>query len=103
MAQKVNLTVVGVIENMSWFRGDDGKVYDIFGSGGGEELAKALDVPLLGQVPLVTSLREGSDTGHPIVVEDPENEASLAFTEIARRISQEIAPKRIYRPELKLM
>src|SRR5205085_480110 len=53
MAQKVNLTVVGVIENMSWFRGDDGKAYEIFGQGGGQELADALGVPLLGRVPLV--------------------------------------------------
>src|SRR5918992_330237 len=52
MAQKVNLTVSGVIENMSWFRGDDGKAYEILGRGGGQELADALAVPLLGRVPL---------------------------------------------------
>ena len=68
MAEKVELDLIGVIENMSWFRGDDGKAYEIFGSGGGQELADHLDVPLLGQVPLVTELREGGDTGAPIVV-----------------------------------
>ena len=53
MAEKVNLPVKGIIENMSWFTGDDGKRYEIFGSGGGQELADELGVPLLGQLPLV--------------------------------------------------
>src|SRR5438105_2273120 len=66
MAEKVELDVIGVIENMSWFRGDDGKVYELFGAGGGEELAHTIGVPLLGQVPLVPALREGGDVGRPI-------------------------------------
>lgn len=103
MAQKVNLSVVGVIENMSWFRGDDGKAYELFGRGGGQELADALGVPLLGQVPLVPALREGADEGRPIVVTDPEDDASVAFTEIARRIAVELAPKRVYRSELRIV
>jgi ATP-binding protein involved in chromosome partitioning len=103
MAQKVNLTVTGVIENMSWFRGDDGKRYELFGRGGGQELADALGVPLLGQIPLVPDLREGGDVGRPIVVEDPANEASQAFTEIARRLHQDLAPKRVYRKELRIV
>ena len=61
MAAKVNLQVRGVIENMSWFTGDDGKRYEIFGSGGGAELAADLDVPLLAQLPLVPALRAGGD------------------------------------------
>jgi ATP-binding protein involved in chromosome partitioning len=103
MAQKVNLTVTGVIENMSWFRGDDGKAYEIFGRGGGQELADALGVPLLGQVPLVAELREGGDVGRPIVVEDPGNEASQVFAEIARRLYEDLAPKRVYRKELRIV
>src|SRR5204863_4080729 len=103
MAQKVKLSVTGVIENMSWFRGDDGKAYELFGAGGGQELADALGVPLLGQVPLVPQLREGGDVGRPILVTDPDNEASLAFTEIARRLYEDLAPKRVYRSELKIM
>ena len=59
MAEKVHLEVKGVIENMSWFTGDDGKRYEIFGAGGGAELAERLEVPLLGQMPLVPPLREG--------------------------------------------
>src|SRR6476661_7905152 len=61
MAEKVELDVIGVVENMSWFRGDDGVVYEIFGTGGGKELADRLEVPLFGRVPLVTALREGGD------------------------------------------
>jgi ATP-binding protein involved in chromosome partitioning len=102
MAQKVNLSVVGVVENMSWFRGDDGKAYEIFGQGGGQELADSLGVPLLGRIPLVPALREGGDDGRPIIVTDPGNEASLAFTEIARRIAVDLAPKRVYRSELRI-
>jgi ATP-binding protein involved in chromosome partitioning len=103
MAQKVNLDVIGVIENMSWFRGDDGKAYELFGAGGGQALADQLEVPLLGQVPLVPELREGADEGRPIVVTDPDDEASRAFTRLAERLDVELAPKRVYRPELKII
>jgi ATP-binding protein involved in chromosome partitioning len=101
MSQKVNLDVIGVIENMSWFRGDDGKAYELFGSGGGQELADQLGVPLLGQVPLVPELRVGADEGRPLVLTHPEDEASQAFVRIAERV-EELAPKKIYRPELKI-
>jgi ATP-binding protein involved in chromosome partitioning len=103
MAQKVNLELMGVIENMSWFRGDDGKAYELFGAGGGRELADQLGVPLLGQVPLVPELRVGADEGRPIVVTDPSDESSQAFFRIAERIDDELAPKKIYRPELKII
>jgi ATP-binding protein involved in chromosome partitioning len=102
MAQKVNLEVKGVIENMSWFTGDDGKRYQLFGEGGGEELAKRLGVPLVGQVPLVPELREGADAGRPIVAVDPDSDAARTFAQIAHVIDVEMAPKRIYHPELRL-
>jgi ATP-binding protein involved in chromosome partitioning len=95
--------VKGVIENMSWFTGDDGKRYEVFGAGGGEELAERLGAPLLGQVPLVTELREGSDTGRPIMVSDPEGEAAASFRRIAEKIEVELAPTRRYRRELKIL
>jgi ATP-binding protein involved in chromosome partitioning len=94
--------VVGVIENMSWFCGDDGKRYEIFGSGGGAELADQLGVPLLGQVPLVSALREGGDAGRPIVVTDPDHEAARVFRAVAERLDTELRPKRIYNPELRI-
>jgi ATP-binding protein involved in chromosome partitioning len=102
MASKVNLKVNGVIENMSWFTGDDGKKYEIFGSGGGDELAQRIDVPLLGQIPLIPELRIGADTGQPIVVTDPEGEASLVFNQIAKTIDVDLAPTRRHHPELKI-
>ena len=96
MAEKVNLQIRAVVENMSWFRGEDEKRYDIFGSGGGEALANELDVPLLGQVPLVTELREGGDVGRPIVVSNPESEAASIFREMARLLTEEYLPTRTY-------
>jgi ATP-binding protein involved in chromosome partitioning len=102
MAQKVNLEVKGVIENMSWFTGDDGTRYELFGAGGGQDLAERLDVPLLGQVPLVPLLREGSDAGRPIVAVAPDTEAARAFADIAERIEVELAPTRRYHPELRI-
>ncbi|MFP5319042.1 MAG: Mrp/NBP35 family ATP-binding protein [Acidimicrobiia bacterium] len=98
-ARKVNLSVRGVIENMSWFTGDDGKRYEIFGSGGGQLLAEQLGVPLLGQVPLVTALREGGDVGAPITVTEPASEAARAFEALAERV-EGMGPGRIYNPEL---
>ncbi|MDE0872485.1 MAG: Mrp/NBP35 family ATP-binding protein [Acidimicrobiales bacterium] len=103
MAEKVNLSVRAVIENMSWFRGDDGKRYDIFGSGGGEALAEELGVPLLGQIPLLQELREGGDTGRPITVADPDSEVAKVFAEMARLLTEEYLPTRRYSEGLKLV
>jgi ATP-binding protein involved in chromosome partitioning len=99
MAVKVNTPILGVIENMSWFSGDDGKRYALFGSGGGAELALKLGVPLIGQVPLVTALRQGGDVGTPVVVTDPTSEAARAFAEIAAWIEAK-GPRRRFHPEL---
>jgi len=102
MAHKVHLEVKGVIENMSWFTGDDGKRYELFGSGGGQELADRIEVPLLGQIPLIQELREGSDSGHPIMAENPDSEAGRIFASIAERIAVELAPTRRTHPELRV-
>ncbi len=102
MAAKVNLPVRGVIENMSWFTGDDGKRYEIFGSGGGRQLADDLGVPFLGSLPLIAALREGGDTGQPITAVDPESEAALMFHEIARQIAVDMKPKKIYSEALRV-
>ncbi|MEM7095535.1 MAG: Mrp/NBP35 family ATP-binding protein [Actinomycetota bacterium] len=103
MADKVNLEVKGVIENMAWFTGDDGKRYELFGSGGGQELAEKVGVPLLGQVPLTPDLREGADHGRPLVATDPSSEAGAVFAEMAERIAVELAPTRRFHPELKII
>jgi ATP-binding protein involved in chromosome partitioning len=103
MSEKVQLEVRGVIENMSWFTGDDGKRYELFGDGGGQELADRLEVPLVGQVPLVPELRVGSDTGHPIMAEHPETEAAKVFAHMAEVIDEELAPTRVFNAELKVL
>jgi len=99
MAEKVNQEVVGVIENMSWFTGDDAKRYEIFGSGGGEALAAELGVPLLGKIPLVPAMREGADRGEPAAVAAPGSEAAAAFDEIAARLV-DLRPRVRTHPEL---
>ena len=103
MAEKVQLPVRGIIENMSWFLGDDDKRYEIFGSGGGQDLAERLEVPLLGQIPLLVDLREGSDDGRPVAAVDPDGEAGRAFAAIAERIDVELAPTRRYNRALNLI
>jgi ATP-binding protein involved in chromosome partitioning len=86
MARRVNQEILGVVENMSWFTGDDGKRYALFGEGGGGELADELEVPLLGQIPLVTAMREGADAGLPVTIADPGGEAARAFEALADEV-----------------
>jgi ATP-binding protein involved in chromosome partitioning len=102
MAAKVNMKVRGVIENMSWFTGDDGKRYELFGSGGGRLLADELDVPLLAQIPLTNQLREGGDAGRPIAAVAPESESGRIFADLARRIAEDLRPKKVFSSALKV-
>jgi ATP-binding protein involved in chromosome partitioning len=98
-ARRLKLPVRGVIENLSWFTGDDGKRYELFGSGGGQNLSESLEVPLLGRIPLVPAVREGGDHGVPVRVADPSSEASVAFDSLADAVVK-LGPARIYRSEL---
>ena len=102
MAEKVNVSVNGVVENMSWFTGEDGTRYQLFGEGGGQELAEQLGVPLLGKVPLVPALREGADTGNPVAA-DPSTESGKVFEELARVVDEDLKPTRRSHPELNLL
>ncbi|MCE2817931.1 MAG: P-loop NTPase [Ilumatobacteraceae bacterium] len=102
MAKKVNLPVRGVIENMSWFTGDDGKRYELFGSGGGQELADELGVPLLAQIPLTMALREGGDDGKPIAAVAPDSETGKAFHALAAQVDA-MKPKKLFSKGLKLL
>ncbi len=87
MFERVNTPVIGIIENMSWMECPHcGKPSSIFGTGGGERLAKEVGLPLLGQVPLVPRVMEGADRGEPIVVSDPESSASRAIIAIADKV-----------------
>jgi ATP-binding protein involved in chromosome partitioning len=100
-AKQLNLPVRGVVENMSWFTGDDGVRYELFGAGGGDALAAALDVALLGRIPLVPALRQGADDGVPVRLSDPDGEAAVAFEALADAV-EALGPSRIYRRELTL-
>ena len=85
-AQRYELEITGVIENMSGFTTPDGSRFTIFGEGGGQLLADELDVPLLGKVPLQEELRVASDEGLPLVIEDPDAPAAQALRHAARGI-----------------
>jgi ATP-binding protein involved in chromosome partitioning len=84
MAHKVSLDIAGVVENMSGFTTPDGQRFQLFGEGGGQELADELDVPLLGKVPLTMPLREQADAGAPLVGTDPDDPAAQAIRQAAR-------------------
>jgi ATP-binding protein involved in chromosome partitioning len=87
MAERTNLRPLGVIENMSWYVCPHcGEREAIFGTGGGQEAADTLGVPLLAQVPLMPAMREGGDTGMPIVISDPDAPAAEALREAARAL-----------------
>jgi ATP-binding protein involved in chromosome partitioning len=100
-ARRLKLSVRGVVENMSWFTGDDGTRYELFGSGGGATLASDLGVPLLGRVPLVNAVRLGGDEGRPVVAVDPQSETAGSFRDIAGKLAA-LGPARVYRRELSL-
>ncbi len=89
MFEKVNVPVLGLIENMSYFEcPGDGKRYDIFGSGGGEREAKRLRVPLLGQIPIDIATRESGDRGMPVTAEAADSPVSKVFMTIAARLRE---------------
>lgn len=91
MFQKVNVPLLGIIENMSYFVcGHCGERTEIFSHGGGERAAEKLGVPFLGRIPIDPSIREGGDSGHPIVVTDPTSPQAAAFRDIARKLIDEL-------------
>ena len=93
MAEKTGLKVAGVVENMSYFRGDDGKEYRIFGEGGGRTLADKLSVPLLGEIPIDPELRRCADIGAPVVLQAPDTEAAQRLDEAAKELTNILPPK----------
>ena len=103
MAQKVNLEVKGIIENMSWFTGDDGKRYELFGAAAARGSPSGSRCRSSGRCRSFPAMREGGDVGAPIVAVDPDSEAARVFADIAERIDVELAPTRRYHPELKLI
>ena len=93
MFNKVNVRVLGIVENMSAFACPHcGERTEIFGHGGAAALARTLGIDFLGEVPLIPVIREASDAGHPIVVADPECAAARAYREIAAAVLERLAP-----------
>jgi ATP-binding protein involved in chromosome partitioning len=91
MFERVTVPVLGIVENMSWFECPHcGKPSPIFGSGGGERLARELDLPLLGQIPLDPRVMAGGDSGSPIVVSNPESSAARALVAVADRVAERL-------------
>lgn len=94
MFGKVNVPILGVVENMSWFECNYGDRYPIFGDGGGAVEAERLGVPLLGQIPLDIETRYRSDRGEPVAVLDPgDNTVSQAFRDLAARVGEEVGKR----------
>jgi len=92
MFKKVEVPVLGVVENMSYFVAPDtGNHYDIFGKGGARKMAKAMSVPFLGEIPLEQATREGGDNGTPIVISNPESSVSKAFEKITKALIAQVS------------
>jgi ATP-binding protein involved in chromosome partitioning len=91
LAARHSLRIIGVVENMSYFLCRHGDRYQLFGAGGGERLAQALDVPLVARIPLDPAIAEGSNTGQPVAL-DPSQPAAAIFTELARELALKLAP-----------
>jgi ATP-binding protein involved in chromosome partitioning len=92
MFKKVDVPLLGIVENMSYFVAPDtGARYDIFGHGGARKEAERLGVPFLGEVPLVMEIRETSDSGKPVVVSNPDGPQAKAYREIAARVWDQLA------------
>jgi ATP-binding protein involved in chromosome partitioning len=91
MFKQLEVPILGIIENMSYLEMPNGSRMDIFGSGGGEQLAQATETNFLGKVPIDQNVRIGGDSGKPIVVTHPESPVAQAFTDIAQKIAQNVS------------
>jgi len=90
MFRKVNVPILGIVENMSYFTAPNGERVEIFGHGGGKEEAARQNVPFLGEVPIFTEIREGGDRGMPIMVSTPNHAAGSAFIKIAETLRKNL-------------
>ena len=91
MFRQLEVPIFGVVENMSFLELPDGTRMDIFGSGGGEQLAQATQTTFLGKVPIDQNVRIGGDSGKPIVVSYPDSPVATSLTEIAQKLAAQIS------------
>jgi len=90
MFEKTKIKILGLVDNMSFFKGSDGKIYNIFGEGGVERTAREFNKKFLGKIPINTQLRESADLGLPITYKNPDHEISKIFYEIGKEIIQDV-------------
>ncbi|MDB6052857.1 MAG: chromosome partitioning protein [Verrucomicrobiales bacterium] len=90
MFEKVNVPILGIIENMSYFTTPNGERVEIFGHGGGRKECDRTGIPFLGEIPLFTAIREGGDSGIPVTISDPEGAAGQCFIRIAQYLRQKL-------------
>ncbi len=103
MYQKLNIPMLGLVENMSYFVCPSCQhESDIFGRGGGEELAAAMELPFLGRIPIYQPIREGSDRGVPLLISEPESPAARAIIEVASRAAAQVSIASYNRPTIPL-
>jgi ATP-binding protein involved in chromosome partitioning len=91
MFRQLNVPILGVVENMSYLELEDGTRLDIFGSGGGEQLAKEGNVPFFGTIPIDAEVRVGGDNGKPVIIENPKSPAASALRSIAEQIAAKVS------------
>ena len=91
MFDKTKIKIVGLVDNMSFFKTEDGKKHNIFGEGGVEKTAKEFNKNFLGKIPISTKLRESADLGLPLTYKEPGDEISKVFLEIADKVMQDVA------------
>ncbi len=91
MFRELNVPIIGVVENMSYLELPDGTRVDVFGTGGGEKLASAANVPFLGQIPLDPHVRSGGDEGTPIIVANPESAPAVALRSLSEKIAAQLS------------
>ena len=90
MFDKTKVKILGLVDNMSFFKNEDGKKYNIFGEGGVEKTAKEFNKKFLGKIPISTKLRESADLGLPLTYKEPDHEISKVFNDIADKIMQDV-------------
>ena len=91
MFRELNVPILGVVENMSYLELPDGTRMDIFGSGGGKQLADAADVPYLGAIPMDPSVRIGGDKGTPVIISMPESAPAKALRDLAEKVAARLS------------